>query len=59
MKEHNVKIFYPSQFLLQTFFYLCWWNNNTGILFLQAPNGVPPAHVYEQLLTIYLLQNDL
>ncbi|KAK3870951.1 hypothetical protein Pcinc_016480 [Petrolisthes cinctipes] len=26
---------------------------------LDAPNGVPPAHVYEQLLTIYLLQNDL
>ncbi|XP_066962144.1 LOW QUALITY PROTEIN: COP9 signalosome complex subunit 8 [Macrobrachium rosenbergii] len=22
-------------------------------------NGVPPSHVYEQLLTIYLLQNDL
>ncbi|KAK7086925.1 COP9 signalosome complex subunit 8 [Halocaridina rubra] len=26
---------------------------------LDAPNGVPPSHVYEQLLTIYLLQNDL
>ncbi|XP_050731368.1 COP9 signalosome complex subunit 8-like [Eriocheir sinensis] len=26
---------------------------------LDAPNGVPPAHVYEQLLTIYLLQDDL
>ncbi|XP_042857221.1 COP9 signalosome complex subunit 8-like [Penaeus japonicus] len=26
---------------------------------LDAPNGVPPAHVYEQLLAIYLLQNDL
>jgi len=26
---------------------------------LDAPNGVPPAHIYEQLLAIYLLQNDL
>ncbi|XP_076041629.1 COP9 signalosome subunit 8 isoform X2 [Oratosquilla oratoria] len=26
---------------------------------LDAPNGVPPTHIYEQLLAIYLFQKDL
>ncbi|KAL7643969.1 UNVERIFIED_CONTAM: hypothetical protein RMT77_005981 [Armadillidium vulgare] len=26
---------------------------------LDAPDGVPPAHIYQQLLAIYLLQNEL